>query len=129
MAPFQKRPVSASSAVAVVLPAILSDLTWSNASPYLSLVDAGRAGDADPGNNLVAEFNRQPAGNGDDVGQGYLLAHHRVVVGEALGIGGRRGAKAARGIGFAPSVLHRMRAGVVGAHRDNDVAGAVDHDG
>src|SRR5580692_9876640 len=157
MAPFQKRPVSASSAVAVVLPAIPSDLTWSNASTYLSLVnagtparrigsfelfgdfvepgldarlvDAGRAGDADPGNNLVAEFNRQPAGNGDDVGQGYLLAHHRVVVGEALGVGGGRGAKAARGIGFAPSVLHRMRAGIVGAHRDNDFAGAIDHNG
>jgi hypothetical protein len=57
------------------------------------LVDAGRAGDADPGNDLVAEFNRQPTGNGDDVGQGYLLAHHRVVVGEALGISGRRSAK------------------------------------
>ena len=55
------------------------------------LVDAGRAGDADPGNNLVAQFNRQPAGNGDDVGQGYLLAHHRVVVGEALGMIGLKG--------------------------------------
>src|SRR6516165_12821629 len=93
------------------------------------LVDAGRAGDADPGNDLVAEFNRQPTGNGDDIGQRYLLAHHRVVVGEALGVGGGGGAKAARGIGFAPSVLHRMGASIVGAHRDDDVAGAVDHDG
>src|ERR1700720_2660775 len=103
MAPFQKRPVSASSAVAVVLPAIPSDLTWSNASPYLSLVNAGTPpagsdhlscsatlsspawmhGSSTPGEpetptpaNLVAEFNQQPAGNGDDVGQGYLLAHH-----------------------------------------------------
>ena len=38
------------------------------------LVDAGRAGDADSGNNLVAEFNRQPAGcyapRADDFGGG-----------------------------------------------------------
>jgi len=31
------------------------------------LVDTRRAGHADPGNNLVAEFDRQPTGNGDDV--------------------------------------------------------------
>src|SRR5437764_1448753 len=44
MAPFQKRPVSASSAVAVVPPAIPSDLTWSKASLYLSPVNAGATG-------------------------------------------------------------------------------------
>src|SRR5260370_137780 len=52
----------------------------------------------------------------------------RVVGGEAFGVSGRRGAKAARGIGFAARVLHRVRAGVVGAHRDDDLAGAIDHD-
>jgi hypothetical protein len=35
MAPFQNRPVSVSSAVAVVLPAIPSDLIWLKASLYL----------------------------------------------------------------------------------------------
>src|ERR1700730_19230530 len=50
MAPFQKRPVSASSAVAVVLPAIPKDLTWSKASLYRSLVSAG----GPPGRNWFA---------------------------------------------------------------------------
>jgi len=39
--PVPKTAGQCSSAVAVVLPAIPSDLTWSNASPYLSLVNAG----------------------------------------------------------------------------------------
>ena len=42
---------------------------------------------------------------------------------------GGRSAKSARGIGLAPCVLHRVRAGIVGAHRDDDFAGAVDDDG
>ena len=89
----------------------------------------GFYGGADPGDDLVAEFDREPTGNGDDVGQGHLLTNHGVVIGKAFRIGGSRGAKAARGVGLAPSILHRVRAGIVGAHRDDDFAGAVDHDG
>src|SRR5882724_6568552 len=45
MAPFQKRPVNASSLVAVVLLAIPKDLIWLKASLYVSLVRGrGRAG-------------------------------------------------------------------------------------
>jgi hypothetical protein len=53
MASFQNRPVNASSAVAVVLPAIPSVLIWSKASLYLSLVNAG----GPPGQNWLALSN------------------------------------------------------------------------
>src|SRR5205085_4150187 len=65
----------------------------------------------------------------DDVRQGHLLANNRVIIGKPLGVGSGRSAKAARGVGLATRVLHRVRAGVVAAQGDDDLAGAIDDHG
>src|SRR5262245_55347641 len=96
---------------------------------HARFVDAGRARETDAADDVIANFDRQPAGNCDHVRQGHLLADHRVVVRKTLGVGGRRLAEAARRVGLAAGVLHRVGACVVAAHRDQRIAAAVDHDG
>lgn len=52
----------------------------------------------------------------------------RVIIGKPLSVGSSRSAKASCGVGLAARVFHRVRAGVVAAQRDNDLAGAIDDD-
>jgi len=92
------------------------------------LVDPWRTRYTGPADNIIADLDRQPAGYCDNVRQGYLLANDRIIIGEALGIGSSRSAKASRGIGFAARVFHRVRAGVVTAQGDDDLAGTIDDD-
>src|SRR5271169_4649245 len=82
------------------------------------LVKAWRAGHADAADNVVAGFDGQSAGDGDDARQRNLLADDRIVAGESLGVIRGRGAKAERGIGLAARVLHCVGAGVVAAQGD-----------
>src|SRR5438067_10167468 len=90
------------------------------------LVDAGRAGEPDAANRVVADLDRHAAVDGDDAGERGLLAPRRArlhVFDELL----RAHAEGARGVGLAPRVLHRVRPGAIRLQRDHRVAAAVDH--
>src|ERR1700686_1772870 len=92
------------------------------------LVDARRAGHPGAADDIVTDPNRQPAGNGDDIWQRYLLADHRIVACKGLGVFGSRCAEAERRVSLAPGVLHGVRAGVVAAQSHDDLAGAINDD-
>src|SRR5712691_10975028 len=89
------------------------------------LVHAGRARQADAADRVVADLDRHAAVDRDHARQRGLLAPHRTglhLLQEGLGGHPER----ARGVGLAARVLHRVRAGIVGADRDHGVAAAID---
>src|SRR3989454_4809640 len=91
------------------------------------LVHAGRARQADAADRVAADLDRHAAVDRDHARQRGLLAPHRTglhLLQEGLGGHPER----ARGVGLAARVLHRVRAGVVGADRDHGVAAAIDDD-
>jgi hypothetical protein len=107
-------------------PAALTCRTCRNAKGSSAPGEPDNGGPAD---DIIADPDRQPAGYCDDVRQGHRLANNRVIIGKPLGVGSGRRAKAARSVGLATWVLHRVRAGVAAAQGDDDLAGAVDDDG
>src|SRR5215471_5407261 len=56
------------------------------AAHHAFLVDAGRTGHADAADDLVANFDRHAAWNGDHARQCHLLAHDRIAFVELLGV-------------------------------------------
>jgi hypothetical protein len=75
----------------------------------------------------IADLDRHPAVDGDNVRQRGLLAAHRPrfhLVDESL----RRHPESARGICLAPRILHRVGFRIVSAQRDHRVAASIDDD-
>ena len=103
--------------------------TFSNPLIDALVVDAGRAGHADAADDVVAGLDRLAAGNGDDVRQRHLLVRDRSGIQKLLGVFRRRLLEGHRGVGLAPRVLHGVRRGGVGAHRNDRLAVAIDDHG
>src|SRR6476646_11669837 len=78
-------------------------LHFADARVDARLVDAGRAGETDPADHVVADLDRDAAADGDDMRQSGLLPAHRHGL-HALDELLRGHAYGARGMGLAPRV-------------------------
>src|SRR5262245_25092013 len=104
---------------------LLSDLVDTGLDARLVLVAPGRARRADPADGLVDDLDRTSALLGDDVAE--MNQAEGGIVLQACDQIARGDAESARGVGLAHAVLHRMRAGVVATHLDENLAVAADH--
>src|SRR5205807_1841584 len=104
---------------------LVGDLVDAGLRADLVLLAAGRAGDADRADDLLADLDRQrpPSGN-------HVVEMNREVGGvllDALDDLARGNAEGARRVGLAQAVLHGVRRGAVAAYRDQNLAAAADH--
>lgn len=104
---------------------LIGDLVNPSLGADLVLVPAGRAGDADGADHVVADLDRQRTLGGDDAAQ--MHRSGRRVVLDTLGEHTRGDTEGARGVGLALAVLDRMRRGVVAAQHHDRLAVAPDH--